>query len=180
MKSLEFFLFSQIDQVILILRNVFLYFPPSYWGDSTVTDFITSGEQSSKVQVLVLTHPGQSKPGNEKRSNRRESTRGATKNTRRTSALEAHFPSLCWSADVGDGVKRQWKEMEIQTHEGDGGIRERRGASVVWLLSKAQVRNNFASHKLCLQGQVSKPPDTGFCCGKVWPSHITWLCWHPT
>ena len=80
------------------------------------------------------------------------------------------LPLTLLECELGDSVKRQWREMEIQAHEGDGGTGGRRGGSVVWLLiCEAQLSNNLASTKPCLQGHGAKPADTAFWCGEVWP-----------
>lgn len=79
-------------------------------------------------------------------------------------------PSLCLNEDLGDSGKRGWKETDIQTYEGDGGIRKSRGTSVVWhLISKVQLSNNFAGQRPCIQDHVAKLSDMASWRGNMWP-----------
>lgn len=51
-----------------------------------------------------------------------------------------------------------------------GGIKKRRGTGVVWhLIGKAQLSNDSAGQKFCLQDHVAKLADTSAWCGTMWP-----------
>ena len=50
-----------------------------------------------------------------------------------------------------------------------GRVRKRRGTGVVWhLISKAQLSNNVAGQKLCLQYHVAKSADVASRRGNTW------------
>lgn len=116
LKSLEFFFFSTIDQVTLsILRNVP---PPSHLGDSSVNGFINiRREKQQGTSSYIMDNQNQEMRNTPLEDSASREPQGYEVNN----CSSVHFPSLCLNEDLGDSIKRRWQEMEIQTHEGDGG-----------------------------------------------------------